>query len=66
MESQYCRVGATNTITAEKQSLDWLENQYHHFLAKAEAAAKEENRLRDFFEKKAQQLHLQIQNFLQS
>jgi hypothetical protein len=66
MESQYCRVGATNSITADNQGLDWLESQYHHFLAKAEAAGKEESRLRDFFQKKAQQLHLQIQSYLQS
>ncbi|MGB5404323.1 hypothetical protein [Robiginitalea sp.] len=64
MEKQYCKVGSINPIGSGSQELQLLRNQLQHFNQKAVEAAQNNSALKDFFERKAQNIQKMLQQSL--
>ena len=63
MNKQYCKVGASHSLTSGNEGLHVLENQYQFFLRKAEEAVQNQNDLKDFFESKARKIKRMLQDW---
>ncbi|WP_054560197.1 hypothetical protein [Croceitalea dokdonensis] len=64
MENQYCRVGATKSITSGQQASLILEHRYQLFLERASGLHKTNAKLAEFFESKALQIKTILDNLV--
>lgn len=64
MENQYCKVGATTPIAANRNVIHLLEYQYQNFLDKASNMDYTDAKLIEFFELKAQKIKKVLENMI--